>query len=72
MSSTEGVLQDAGPAYTSREPEFTPVYFCWGRTAHLFNLFVSSYYLSYDFRVVISVTMTAENDALFIFTSSCL
>jgi hypothetical protein len=42
-------------AYTSREPEFTPVYFCWGRTAHLFSLFVSSYYLSYDFCVVIWV-----------------
>jgi len=39
MSSTEGVLQEVGTVYPSREPDFTPAYFCWVRTAHLFSFY---------------------------------
>ena len=35
-------------------------------------IFVLSYHLRYDYRIVTSVTMTAEKDDIFIFTSSCL
>ena len=72
MSSTEDVFQKGGTVYPSRVPELTLAYFWWVCTAHLFIGFVLSYYLRYDYRVVISATMIAENEALFIFTSSSL
>ena len=37
MSSTDGVLQEAETAQLSQVTEFTLVYFCWVRTAHLFS-----------------------------------
>jgi hypothetical protein len=59
MSSTEGVFQEAGTVYPSRVPEFTPVCFCPVRIAHLFSCVVLSYYLPFDYRLVISVAKTA-------------
>jgi len=63
MSSTSGVLKEAGTAYPSRAHEFTPG-FVVGSVLFIFYFFYSlvfSYYVSLrsEFRVLISVTISA-------------
>jgi hypothetical protein len=63
MSSTAGVLKEAGTAYPSRAHEFTPG-FVVESVLFIFYFFYSlvfSYYVSLrsEFRVLISVTISA-------------
>jgi hypothetical protein len=63
MSSTAGVLKEAGTAYPSRAHEFTPG-FVVVSVLFIFYFFYSlvfSYYVSLrsEFRVLISVTISA-------------
>jgi hypothetical protein len=60
MSNTVGVLSEAGTAYPSRAPEFTPDIILGSLLPH-FLVFVMFYYVSLlsDFRDVMFVTMSA-------------